>query len=362
MKKVLIAMSGGVDSSVAAYLLKRDGYALTGAMMKFFSDEALGEIDTTKVDRACCTLNDAEDARQVAASLDIPFYIYNFADSFAAEVMERFVNAYMRGHTPNPCIDCNRFMKFEKFLHRATELEIDYISTGHYAQISHEPGGRFLLKKGSDATKDQSYVLYAMTQEQLARTLFPLGNLQKEAVREIAEAQGFVNAKKSDSQDICFAPDNDYAGFITRHTNEPQKKGHFINRSGKIMGEHKGIINYTIGQRKGLGLTAPEPLFVTAINPEENTVTVGASSDLFTKSLTARDINLIPFDSLNGEMQVTAKIRYAHSPQTATIRQTSADEIKVDFNVPQRAITPGQAVVFYNGDVVIGGGTICSPR
>lgn len=360
MKKVLAAMSGGVDSSVAAYLLKSQGYEVIGAMMKLFTDEAIGEIlEASSINnRACCTLSDADDARSIANFLDIPFYVFNFTETFASTVMERFVKAYQNGTTPNPCIDCNRYMKFEKFLHRADELECDYIATGHYARISREPSGRFLLKTGKDTTKDQSYVLYAMTQKQLSRTLFPLGELEKEEVREIAESQNFITAKKRDSQDICFAPDGDYAGFILRHTKEPQKKGRFINKSGNILGEHKGIINYTIGQRKGLGITAPEPLYVTEINPQDNTVTVGASAELFTKTLTAGDINLITMDRIDGSFNVQAKIRYAHTRQNAIIHQTAEGRIHVEFSTTQRAITPGQAVVFYDGDIVIGGGTI----
>jgi len=351
--KVLIAMSGGVDSSVAAHLLKSEGYELIGAMMKLFSDEDLSEST-----RSCCTLSDAEDARAVANLMGIPFFVFNFTDTFTSEVMERFIQAYKQGMTPNPCIDCNRFMKFQKFLHRASELECDYIATGHYARISRAANGRFLLKTGIDTTKDQSYVLYAMTQEQLSRTIFPLGELKKEDVRAIAEAQNFINAKKRDSQDICFAPDGDYAGFIERHTGTSTKKGYFINKNGKILGEHKGIINYTIGQRKGLGLTAPEPLFVLGLDVTENTVTVGASEELFTKTLTAHDINLIPIDKLDNSLRVQAKIRYAHDPQPATLWQTDNDCLHVQFDSPQRAITPGQAVVLYDGEIVIGGGTI----
>ena len=364
MKNILIAMSGGVDSSVASYIIKSEGYNVIGAMMKLFSDDALGEIldvsgGEVANNRACCTLSDAEDARAVANLLGIPFYVFNFTEIFAATVMERFVRAYQIGTTPNPCIDCNRFMKFEKFLQRATELECDFIATGHYARISREPSGRYLLKTGVDITKDQSYVLYSMTQEQLAHTLFPLGGLTKNEVRDIAHAQNLITAKKRDSQDICFAPDGDYAGFITRYTGAPLARGNFVGTDGKVIGEHKGIIKYTIGQRKGLGISAPAPLYVTEINALENTVTLGASQDLFTKSLTAQDINLIATDKIDGLLHVTAKIRYAHTPQPAVIRQTSEDRIHVEFEKNERAITPGQAVVFYDGDIVIGGGTIC---
>jgi tRNA-specific 2-thiouridylase len=360
LKKILAAMSGGVDSSVAAYILKSEGNELIGAMMKLFSDEDLtaAHKKSQENNRACCTLSDAEDARAVANSMGIPFYVFNFKENFTTDVIEKFIKSYQQGMTPNPCIDCNRFLKFQKFLHRAEELECDFIATGHYARISQEPAGRFLLKKGSDTAKDQSYFLYAMTQSQLSRTLFPLGELQKDEVRAIAESQNFVNAQKRDSQDICFAPDGDYAGFIKQNANVKTTKGHFVNRSGKILGEHKGIINYTIGQRKGLGLTAPEPLYVIGINSAENTVTVGAGEQLFTKSLTAHDINFIPFEKTDGPLKIQAKIRYAHAPQKATLHQTSEDSVRLEFNGPQRAITPGQAVVFYDDDVVVGGGTI----
>jgi tRNA-specific 2-thiouridylase len=342
--KILTAMSGGVDSSVAAYLLQREGHEVIGGMMKLFTDD---------------DFNSGEgDARAIADSLGIPFYVFDVAEAFAAEVTERFVQAYLSGLTPNPCVDCNRFMKFGNFLSRASELECEKIATGHYARIEKSASGRFLLKKGADANKDQSYVLYTLTQEQLSHTVFPLGEMTKEEIRNIAETRGFANANKRDSQDICFVPDGDYAGFIERHTNSRSQKGNFISADGKISGEHKGIIHYTIGQRKGLGLSAANPLFVTAINAAENTIIVGASEELFSKNLFAHEINLIPFEKLNDSLRVNAKIRYAHVPQPATLRQTDIDRLHIEFDHPQRAITPGQSVVLYDGDIIIGGGKI----
>jgi len=267
----------------------------------------------------------------------------------------------MAGKTPNPCIDCNRYLKFERFLQRATELECEYIATGHYARISND-NGRFLLKTGLDNTKDQSYALYTMTQMQLARTLLPLGELTKEEVRKIAEEQKFVNAKKRDSQDICFAPDGDYAGFIERHINKKAPSGKFINKEGKILGEHKGLIHYTIGQRKGLGISAPHPLFVLKLDTQNNAVILGKNEELFTTQLSAKDINFIAFDKLDGKLKVQAKIRYSHKAEPATIWQTGEDSFVLEFDAAQRAITPGQAVVLYDGEIVIGGGTISNVR
>ena len=357
MQKVLIAMSGGVDSSVAAYILKEQNYNCVGAMMKLYADES--DTMPPATNKGCCSLEDAEDARAVATALGIPFFVFNFTGSFEEQVMNRFIHAYQNGRTPNPCIDCNRYMKFEKLLQRATELEATYIATGHYAQVAQDQSGRHLLKRSADPSKDQTYVLYAMTQTQLARTLFPLGGLTKDQVRAIAANLNFSTADKRDSQDICFAPDGDYAGFIERHTGQASPKGDFISPDGRVLGRHNGLIHYTIGQRKGLGLYGPAPQYVSALDPNANTVTVGPPEDLFTKSLTARDINLIPMDSLDGTLNVQAKIRYSQPAQPAKLWQTGPDELHVQFEKPQRAITPGQAVVLYDGDLVIGGGTIC---
>jgi tRNA-specific 2-thiouridylase len=332
---------------VAAYILKERGYEVVGAMMKLFDGES-----------SCCSAEDAEDARAVANALGIPFHVFNFTDTFERDVIARFVSEYENGRTPNPCIDCNRYLKFTRFLHRATELECDYIATGHYARVSHE-NGRFVLKTGLDALKDQSYALYAMTQEHLARTLLPLGELTKAEVREIAEKQGFINAKKRDSQDICFAPDGDYAGFISRHTGATAPKGNFISTNGDVLGTHNGLTHYTIGQRKGLGISAPHPLYVQRLNPQDNTITLGTDAELFTNALTAHDVNFISMPHITGEIKCTAKVRYAHAPVAANLLQIATDRVSISFDGPVRAITPGQAVVCYDSDTVICGGTIC---
>lgn len=355
IKRVMAAMSGGVDSSVAAYLIKSSGADTIGATLKLFSNEDI-QLDRTKT---CCSLSDVEDARSVANRLDIPYYVFNFSDNFKEKVIGRFIAAYESGGTPNPCIDCNRFIKFRQLLTRAELMDCDHIATGHYARVEFDSNsGRWLLKKAADRHKDQTYVLASLTQEQLSHTLLPLGGLTKPEVRAIAEAQGFLNADKPDSQDICFVPDGDYARFIEEYTGKKSLPGDFIDSGGKVIGRHKGIIRYTLGQRKGLGVSMGRPIFVSRIDPERNTVTLGDEPELFSRGLTARDINLIALPKIDSPLRVTAKIRYSHKEASAILSQTGEDELHLEFDEPQRAITRGQAVVIYSDEVVIGSGTI----
>lgn len=353
MAKALIAMSGGVDSAVAAYLMKERSYECIGCTMRLYNNEDAG-IESS---RTCCSLDDVEDARSVARRLGMPYYVFNFSYDFREKIIQKFIDCYQNGITPNPCIDCNRYMKFEKLFNRADILECEYVVTGHYARIERS-GDKFLLKKAVDLSKDQSYVLYSMTQEQLKRTQFPLGSTEKSQTRIIAEQNGFVNAHKPDSQDICFVPNGDYAGIIELHTGKKSEPGDFIKTDGTVIGKHKGIIHYTIGQRKGLGISSPEPLYVCKIDPESNTVTLGANSDLFSTTAYVRDFNWISGEAPDGEIRCKAKIRYRHQEQAATVYPDGKDKIKIVFDEPQRAITPGQAAVLYDGDVVLGGGVI----
>ena len=353
-KKAVIAMSGGVDSSVSALLMKQRGYECIGATMKLYNNEDIGEKKTN----TCCSLDDVADARSVANRLDMPYYVFNFTDLFKEEVIDRFICAYEEGRTPNPCIDCNRYMKFDKLYLRMQELEMDYIVTGHYVRTDRAENGRWLLKKAVDETKDQSYVLYMLTQEQLSHAIFPLGELEKSRVREIAEENGFINARKHDSQDICFVPNGDYAEFIERQTGKTYPKGKFVGLDGKVYGEHQGVIRYTIGQRKGLGISADRPLYVCDINIKTNTVTLGDNADLMSDELIADNVNLISVESIEKPIRVKAKIRYNQKEQPAMAWQEKNGELHIKFDEPQRAITKGQAAVLYDGDVVVGGGTI----
>lgn len=348
-------MSGGVDSSVAAYLTQKNGFDATGITLKLFDNDDIGE----KREKTCCSLDDIDDARSVCYKIGIPYYVYNFKDSFKDTVISRFINAYESGATPNPCIDCNRFIKFEKLLRRAEELDFDCVVTGHYAVIEYDKGSnRYLLKKAVDSTKDQSYVLYSLTQKQLAKTMFPLGAMTKEYVRKLADELGLINAQKHDSQDICFVPDGDYAKFIEQYTGKTYPNGDFVDESGKILGEHKGIIRYTIGQRKGLGLALPCPMYVKEKNLDENKVVLCTNDRLFSKELYATDINLISVDKITSPLHIKARVRYNQPEQPATVEQIDENTLHIVFDEPQRAISKGQAVVLYDGDYVVGGATI----
>ncbi len=352
-KKVMIGMSGGVDSSVAAFLLQKESLEVIGATMKLYNNE---DIDFVS-EKTCCSLDDVLDAKSVCARLGIRHYTLNMTDDFKKEVIERFISAYQNGFTPNPCIDCNRYMKFSKMLHKAQELDIDYVATGHYARIEKQ-GDRYILKKAVNLSKDQSYVLYSLTQEQLKVTKFPLGNYTKQQVREIAEENGFVNARKHESQDICFVPDGDYSKFIEYYTGKTYPCGDFVDMNGKRLGEHKGIIRYTIGQRRGLGLALPASMYVVEKDVDNNKVILGFNDDLFKKEVNVKNISFTACDGLDKPERLCAKIRYNQKEQPATVTQTDENHFKIVFDEPQRAITKGQAAVLYDGDTVVGGGTI----
>ncbi|MDR2518676.1 MAG: tRNA 2-thiouridine(34) synthase MnmA [Spirochaetaceae bacterium] len=349
-KKALAAMSGGVDSSVAAFLLQQGGFECVGVTMKLFSGSS----------SSCCALSDVNDAKDAARRLGIPHYVCNFSDAFRDLVIRPFIETYQSGGTPNPCIDCNRHIKFGRLLFRMKQLDFEYLATGHYARLERS-SGRVLLKKARDAKKDQSYVLYTMTQDQLAHTLFPLGDLTKEEVRGLAREQGLANARKQDSQDICFVDNRDYAGFIEGYTGAKAAPGDIIDERGNKLGTHKGLIRYTIGQRRGLGLSYGTPRYVSAKSAAGNTVTLGEERSLYTAALTAEGLNFISCSGLDRPIRVKAKTRYLQTEQEAVAEQTGPDRLLVTFDRPQRAVTAGQAVVLYDGDLVIGGGTIQQP-
>lgn len=339
--KALIGMSGGVDSSVAVHLMMRAGFDCIGGTMLLHDS----------------TPDAAQDAEAVAARLGIPFYVFDLSERFRKAVMDDFVGCYERGLTPNPCIVCNRYLKFGAFLDIAREMGCDCVVTGHYAKIEEE-NGRFLLKKAADEAKDQTYFLYTLTQEQLAHTRFPLGELTKAEARAIAEEQGFINAKKRDSQDICFVPDGDYMAFMERYTGKTYENGNYLDLSGKVVGRHKGAVAFTLGQRKGLGLAMGAPVYVCDKDMAANTVTVGPNEALFHASLRAADWNWIAIEGLKEPIRVMAKARSRMIEQPATVYPEEGGFARVEFDEPQRAITPGQAVVLYDGDTVVGGGTI----
>lgn len=349
MKKILVGMSGGVDSSAAALILRQQGYEVDGCTLKLFD----------KVESSCCSVSDVMDAKAVCRKLGIEHYVFNFKELFREKVMDSFAESYINGETPNPCINCNRYIKFDKMLARAKELGYDGIATGHYARTAYdEKSGRYLLKKSADERKDQTYVLYNMTQEQLSSTLFPLWDKDKAEIRSIAESCGLVNAHKPDSQDICFVPDCDYAAFIEQHTGKTFPSGDYIDTDGLKMGTHSGYIHYTIGQRKGLGAAFGKPVFVCGKDPATNTVTLGDSSDLMSTVVEAEDINLISVPEIKGEMPISAKIRYNMQAVSGVLTSVGDSRIRVKFDTPVRAAAKGQALVIYDGDTVVGGGKI----
>lgn len=354
-KKALIGMSGGVDSSVAALLMQQAGYDCVGATMRLFSNDVLGQ----EQESTCCSLDDVEDARGVCRRMGIPHYTFNFQDDFRTHVMENFVQSYEEGLTPNPCIECNRYLKFEHLLRRSLELGCDACVTGHYARIRYdEQTGRYLLCRAVDRAKDQTYFLYSLTQEQLAHTRFPLGELTKPQVREIAQANGFGNARKHDSQDICFVPDGDYLAFMERYRGKTYPAGDFLDLQGNKVGTHKGAVAYTMGQRKGLGLAMGKPVYVCGKDMQANTVTVGPNEALFFRALRADQWNWFPFDEQTEPLEATAKTRHSQTETPCRVYPEENGMARVEFLQPQRAPTPGQAVVLYQGDTVLGGGTI----
>lgn len=356
MSKVVVGMSGGVDSSVAAYLLKKQGYDVIGVTMQIWQDE---EEFVQEENGGCCGLSAVDDAKRVADMIGIPHYVMNFKKEFKSCVMDYFVDEYLNGRTPNPCNACNRYVKWEALLKRSLDIGAEYIATGHYARIKQLDNGRYVIANSATSQKDQTYALYNLTQSQLSHTIMPIGDYTKEEIRQIAGDIGLTVANKPDSQDICFVPDNDYASFICNTTDYRPVCGNFVDLQGNILGRHKGIIHYTVGQRKGLGLSLGKPYFVVAIRPEANEVVLGTNDEVFTDSLVAHNVNWMAVDDIGTEeVTLKAKIRYSHEGSICKVKNIGDGKVSCVFAEPVRAVTPGQAVVFYKDDYVFGGGII----
>src|SRR5882757_615787 len=371
---IAVAMSGGVDSSAVAAMLRKEGHSIVGLTMQLWNQRRLaGHAGMPEsVQGRCCSIDDVYDARRVAETIGIPYYVVNHEARFERDVVKPFVSEYLAGRTPIPCSLCNNFLKFDEFLVMARQIGAEKIATGHYARVSYaEDAGRWLLQRPVDRAKDQTYFLFGLTQEQLSRTLFPLGGMTKAEVREVARQHGLASAEKPESQEICFVPGGDYKRFIEAYLEEqgealPDSSGELVTTTGETIGEHSGIHNFTVGQRKGLGVATGSPLYVIQIKPAgdssndlaANQVVLGPDDLLYSKTLHARHLNWISMESLAEPMRVSVKIRHRHEPATAWIENTGGDEVTATFDQPQRAITPGQAAVFYDGEVVVGGGWI----
>ena len=353
--KVVVGMSGGVDSSVAAWLLKEQGYDVIGVTMQIWQEE--NPLDMAE-NGGCCGLSAVDDARRVADVLGIPYYVMNFRDEFRHKVIDYFIDEYYKGRTPNPCIACNRYIKWESLLHRSIEIGADYIATGHYGRIVRLPNGRYSVAKSASLNKDQSYVLYNLTQEELKHTLFPIYGYEKEDVRRIAEQNNLPVAHKKDSQDICFVPDGDYAAFIRSETGIQDVPGDFVDTQGNVLGRHKGIIHYTVGQRKGLGIAFGEPRFVLRINPADNTVTLGTAKELMKSRVNVCDVDYMAVPEITGPVRAAGKLRYSQEAALCTLMPDGNGGIIAEFDEPMRAATPGQSAVFYVDDSILCGGII----